>query len=77
VVGVPSPRHIAERDVLVRGPLDLARTEDTRGIPVEQEPQQDLRCVGLSSPCPIVPIDAPQIELGDRLHHEPRQMLRR
>src|SRR5450756_3015642 len=66
-----------ERRRLIRGPLDLARTEHSSGIAVEQQPEQRLGCVGLAAPRAVPVIDGRQVELADRIHDKTGQVVRR
>ncbi len=77
VVGVQVARDKAERHRLIRGALDLTRTEYPGGIAIEQQAQQHFRGVGLSTACPIVGIQRRQVKLGHAVHDEAGQMVRR
>jgi len=76
VVGMQVARDEAERHRLIRGPLDLARTEYSGGIPIEQQAQQHFRGVGLSTSGSIPGIQGRQVKLGHAVYHEARQMVR-
>jgi hypothetical protein len=60
-----------------RDPFDLARAEHAGGLAVEHKPQQNLGCVRLAPARAVPGIDGRQVELGDRIHDEARQMIRR
>jgi len=75
VVGMQVARDEAERHRLIRGPLDLARTKHPGRIAIEQQAQQHLRGVGLSTAGPIPGIQSRQVKLGHAVYHEACQMV--
>ncbi len=75
VVGVPVARDVAERHRLVRGPLDLARTEHARRIPIEEQGEEPFGRIGLAAPRPIMGIERREIKQGHAIHHETGQMV--
>jgi len=77
VVGMPVARDVAERHRLVGGPLDLARTEDPRRVPIEEQRQQPLGRVGLAATGPVARVERREVEQRHAVHHETSQMLRR
>src|SRR5262245_20435716 len=44
---------------------------------IEQQAQQDFGCVGLPTARSVPRVDGRQVELGDRVHHEACQVIRR
>ena len=62
---------------LIAGPLDLARTEHSCRIAIEQQAQQHFWCVRFPTTRPITGIQAREVKLGYAVHHEAGQMLRR
>ncbi len=75
VIGMEVARDEAEGHGFGRGALDLARTEHARGVAVEEQPQQNLRRVGLPTSPGVPSIHGLQIELGDGIHNEARQVV--
>src|SRR5437867_10366172 len=65
----------AERQVLVCGLFNLARTEHTRGVAIEQQTQQDFRCIRWRTTRPIAGIDGCQVEQGNHVDNEACQMV--
>ena len=69
--------NMPEWDTLKGGFLDLARTEHSVGIIVEEQSQQYFWCYWFSSWRSILCIDRAQIQLGDYIHHKSCQMVGR
>src|SRR5947209_3411157 len=65
----------AERHRLIGGTLNLACTEHSGGIAIEQQAQQHFGGVGFSTACPIVGIQRREVKLGHTVYHEAGQMV--
>src|SRR5712692_1438342 len=75
MVGMQVARDEAERHRLIRGALDLTRTEHPGGIAIEQQAQQDLGGVRFPTAGPIVGIQRREVKLSHAVHYEARQMV--
>src|SRR3989304_6258948 len=67
--------YVTEGNQFVRRFLDLTRTEHTCGIAVEQQAQQKLRGIGLTTYWRIACVDDTHIQQRNHLHDETRQMV--
>lgn len=65
----------AKRHVLVGSTLDLARTEDSSRIAVQQQTQQDFRGICCPSSLSITGIQRREVQLGHRVYDEAGQMI--
>jgi len=75
MVGMQVARDEAERHRLIRGALDLTRTEHPGGIAIEQQAQQHLGGVRFPTAGPIVGIQRRQVKLGHAVHDEAPQVV--
>ena len=76
MIGMQSARDETKGNAFISRLLDLARTEHTGGISIEQQPQQNFRCSRFPAHRRILPIDPAQVKLGNKIHHKARQVIR-
>ena len=75
VIRMQPARDETKGNILVGRLLDLARTEHPGGIPIKQQPQQDFRRDRFPAHRRILPIDPPQVQLGNNIHHKAHQVI--
>jgi hypothetical protein len=75
MIGMQSTGNEPKGNALVSSFLNLARTEQTRGIPIEQQPQQDFRRNRFPAEGRILLVDPVQIKLGNDINHKAPQVL--
>lgn len=77
MIGMQPAREVAKGDALVGRFLELARTEQSRSIPVEQQAQENFRGDRFSANGRIPHVKLAQIQLGEDIDHKARQVLGR
>ena len=76
VVRVQVAGNEAKWDRFVGRLFDLARTEHTRSVPIEQQSQQDFRGIRWCPQGLVLAVDRIQIQLGHDPDHETSQMVK-
>jgi hypothetical protein len=77
VVGMLVARDETERHRLIRSALNLARTEHSSGIAIQEQAQQHFRSVGFPTARPIVGIQGREVKQSHAVYHEAGQMVGR
>jgi len=77
VSGVSVARDKAERHRFARRPLNRARPEDSRGVPLEEHGEEHVGGVGLAATGPIARIERREVKQGHAVHHEAGQRVGR
>ncbi len=75
VIGMQVARDKAKGYRLIGSTLNLARTEHSGRIPIEQQAQQHFRSVGFPTARPIVGIERREVKLGHAIYQEAGQMV--
>ena len=77
VIWMQVSSHKPKRNRFIGRSLDRSGTKHTRGVPVEQQSQQNLWRNRRAPFGPVRLVDAAQIELSDGVDHKAGQMRRR
>ena len=77
VIGMQAPCNETEGYTLIGRLFELARTEYSRLVAVEQQSQQNLRRIGFATPRRVVRIYGAQIQQCNNRNDKPCQVLRR